>query len=108
MTVESKRHTTFLMVRLIADKEIEADTEAVKAAIEQGLQTGIKHFILSASAASVYNRVAVSRILRWCKEKIRPAGGKLLFFELNSGEGCFLETACEALDIPMFKNSAKF
>jgi len=106
MTVEFKRRATFHLVRLIADKEIEADVEVIKESIEKGLQAGIKHFIFSASTATVYNRVVVSRLLRWCKKKILPAEGKLLFYELDSGEGRFLETVCKSLEVPMFRNSA--
>ncbi len=105
MSIETKRHNNFQVIRLVSDMVMESDEKAIKHTIEQALLVGKKKFVFSVSIGSLTNRVAISRLLLWCKETIWRNEGQLLFLEKNGGEKSVFGDICESLHIPMYQNS---
>ncbi|MBN2188469.1 MAG: hypothetical protein JW699_03365 [Chitinispirillaceae bacterium] len=104
MSVETKRHDTYQIIRLETDMVMESDTAAIKNTIEQALQAGIKRFVFSVSIGSLTNKMVISRLLLWCKQTIRRHKGELLFVEKNRGQGSVFSTLCESLHIPLYQD----
>ena len=105
MSIEFKRRNNFLILRLSSDTVTESDENAVKDTVEQALRVGVKNIVFSVLIGSLPDRVAISRLLRWCKETISRDKGQLLFLEKNGGDKSVFGDICEALHIPMCKNN---
>ena len=101
MSVESKQHDTYQMIRLESDMVMESDADAVKNAVEQALRAGVKRFVLSVSIGPMANRMVISRLLLWCKQTIMHQKAQLLFVEKKQGGESVFGTLCESLHIPM-------
>jgi len=104
MSIETKLHSTFQVIRLDTDMVMESDTTAVKHTVEQALQVGVKRFVFSVSIGSLTNRMAISRLLLWCKQTIFHNKGQLLFVEKNHGGESVFGTLCESLHIPLYQD----
>jgi hypothetical protein len=104
MSVETKRHDSYQVIRLESDMVMESDTAAIKNTIEQALQVGIKRFVFSVSIGSLTNKMVISRLLLWCKQTIWHSKGELLFVEKNHGQESVFSTLCESLHIPMYQD----
>lgn len=105
MSIETKRHGNFLILRLASDTVVESDENAVKDTVNQALHVGVKNIVFSVLIGSLTNRVAIARLLLWCKETICRDKGQLLFLEKNGGEKSIFADICETLHIPMYKNN---
>lgn len=105
MSIETRQQNDFQVIRLVSDMFMESDGNAVKQVIEEALRVGKKNFVFSVSIGSLTNRIAISRLLLWCKETIWRNEGKLLFLEKNTGEKSVFADICESLHIPMYQNS---
>jgi hypothetical protein len=104
MSIETTRHDTFQVIRLDTDMVMESDTNAVKNTVEQALLVGVKRFVFSVSIGSLTNRMAISRLLLWCKQTIFRNKGQLLFVEKNHGGESVFGTLCESLHIPVYQD----
>jgi hypothetical protein len=104
MSVQTKRHDTYQIIRLETDMVMESDTAAIKNTIEQALQVGIKRFVFSVSIGSLTNKMVISRLLLWCKQTIRHSKGELLFVEKNHGQESVFGTLCKSLHIPLYQD----
>ena len=104
MSIETKRHDTFQVIRLDTDMLMESDTNAIKNIVEQALRVGVKKIVFSVSIGSLTNRMAISRLLLWCKQTIWRNKGQLLFVEKNHGGESVFGTLCESLHIPMYQD----
>jgi hypothetical protein len=104
MSVETKRHDTYQVIRLESDMFMESDETAIKNTIEQALQVGVKRFVFSVSIGSLTNKMVISRLLLWCKQAIWRGKGQLLFVEKNQGQESIFHTLCESLHIPMYQD----
>jgi hypothetical protein len=107
MSIEIQRKKNLHMIRLESALFMESDEDIVKQTVEQALAAGVKNFIFSVSIASSFQQAVVSRLLVWCREKVRPDNGQLLFFENDTGQGCAFGTLCESLQIPMYYHRYK-
>jgi hypothetical protein len=101
MSIQTKRHDTYQMIRLESDMVMESDVDAVKNTVEQALQVGVKRFVFSVSIGPLANRMVISRLLLWCKQAIMHQKGQLLFVEKKHGGESVFGTLCESLHIPM-------
>ncbi len=70
MSIETKHHNNFLIIRLVSDMVMESDENALKNIVEQALLVGIKNFVFSVLIGSLTNRTTISRLLLRCKEII--------------------------------------
>ena len=105
MSIETREHNNFQIIRLVSDMVMESDGNAIKHTIEQALRVGQKNFVFSVSIGSLTNRVAISRLLLWCKDIIWRNDGRLLFLEKNAGEESVFGDICASLHIPMYQDS---
>jgi hypothetical protein len=104
MSIETKRHDTYQVIRLESDMFMESDEGEVKNTVEQALRVGVKRFVFSVQVGSLTNRKAISHLLLWCKETIWRNKGQLLFVEKNHGEASVFGTLCESLHIPVYQD----
>jgi hypothetical protein len=104
MSVDTKRHDTYQVIRLETDMLMESDEGEVKNTVEQALRVGIKKFVFSVTIGSLANRKAISHLLLWCKETIWRNKGQLLFVEKNNGGESVFGALCESLHIPVYQD----
>jgi hypothetical protein len=100
--VDAVKDTNYKIIRFTSDLLSPTEIGAIKSSVDKALGEGTTNILFSVSIGSLFNQIAISRLLMQCKETIHSKGGHLMVIEKCGGEKSVFCGMCDSLQIPIY------